>query len=305
VLLLPVAASAVDLPVVYRVQDKPLKLVAAGTELTFQLFTDSACTTPFFSQAILVDDVEIISKLKLFAPKGATKPAKTDEIHAVLTAVPSLEGPYLRVTGVTAAGSSCQLQASGIEGPQGTTGPQGVAGPTGPQGSPGTLGPTGPQGFQGLQGPTGPTGVKGATGPTGPQGDSGVVAILDFHGAIADLSGNAPNYVFAGPTVQLTTAGGQRLTASAVAPLGKNTLGENNVAVNLCFKSIGGGAMNLFSPDEAIIEVASGGPRHSFAVAGSVVPGAATWVVGFCARNDGGSTLDASGNLMGWVMITN
>lgn len=298
------AASAADLPLVYKVQDKPLKTAVSGTELTFDLYSDSACTSLYFSQSMLIDEVDVITKLKRFVPKAGAKPPKTDEIHAVLAGVPPLAGPYLRVsgTGVVAAGDSCQLQTSGIEGPQGAAGTQGPAGPTGPQGA---TGAQGPQGATGAQGPQGATGAQGPIGPTGPQGATGVVTVADFHGAIADLAGNAANFMFAGPTAAVTTTSGQRMSGSAVAPLGKSTLGENNVAVGLCFKSISGGAIQNFLPDIMVIEVSSGGARHSYAAAGSVAPGAGTWAVGFCARNDDASTLNDNGNVNGWVMVTN
>lgn len=114
VLLSQSAASAGDLRVVYNVQDKPLKQVLAGSSLTFNLYSDSACTSLYFSQAILIDQVDVISKLKRFVPKGAVKPPKTDEIHTVLTGVPTVENAYLRVsaTGVVPAGDECQFQAS-------------------------------------------------------------------------------------------------------------------------------------------------------------------------------------------------
>jgi hypothetical protein len=303
-LLCPFVAAAVDLPVAYNVQDKPLKEAVAGTELTFQLYSDSGCTSLYFSQAVPIDDVDVISKLKLFVPKNGAKLPKTDTIHAVLTGVSAVEGPYLRVsgTGIVAAGGSCQLQASGLEGPQGAAG---AVGPQGPQGATGAVGPQGTQGATGAVGPQGPQGPTGAVGPQGPQGPTGVVSVSVFHGAIQDLGGNAANYVFAGPTVAVTTTtSSQKLTGTAVAPLGKTTIGENNVAVNLCYKSVFGGSILTFSPDHAVIEVGTGA-RHNYTAAASVVPGVGTWAVGFCARNDDGSTLDQSGNVMGWVMVTN
>lgn len=301
-LLLPSVAPAADLPVAYNVQDKPLKEAVAGTALTFQLHADSACTTPYFTQTVPIDDVEIISKLKLFAPKDGAKLPKTDTIHAVLAGVPPVEGPYLRVSGVGIApvGGSCQLQVSGLEGPQGAAGPSGATGAVGP------VGPTGPQGVPGGTGLTGPTGPTGPQGPSGPQGATGVVTIVDFHGPIADLAGDATSPVFAGPTATVTTSASQKMTGAAVAPLGKSTLGENNVVVGLCYKStVIGGPTTLFLPNALVVEISSGGPRHMYSAAASVQPGAGTWAVGFCAQNQGGSTLNDNGNVNGWVMVTN
>ena len=44
--LLPLTGSAADLRVAYTVQEKPFKTTAVtGTNLTFQLYSDSTCTT--------------------------------------------------------------------------------------------------------------------------------------------------------------------------------------------------------------------------------------------------------------------
>lgn len=306
-MLLSSVAPAADLPVAYNVQDKPLKEAVAGTALTFQLHADSACTTPYFTQTIPIDDVDIISKLKLFAPKDGAKLPKTDTIHAVLIGVPPVEGPYLRVSGVgiAAVGGSCQLQVSGIEGPQGATGPSGATGATGATGAVGPVGPTGPQGVPGGTGLTGATGPTGAKGPTGPQGPMGVVAIVDFHGVIGDIAGNAGSPVFVGPTNTITTTLGQRLTGSAVAALGKDTIGTNTTVVGLCYKStLVGGATNLFMIDRTVVKITSGS-RLNHAAAASVQMDAGNWAVGFCVENGESSTLDNNGNVNGWVMVTN
>jgi hypothetical protein len=303
-------ASAVDLPVVYKVQDKPLKLAVAGTQLTFELFSDSSCTSLFYSQSMAIDDVDVITKLKRFVPKAGVKPPKTDEIHAVLAGIPPAEGPYMRVTGtgVTAAGHACQLQTSGIEGPQGTAGAQGPTGLTGPQGATGATGSTGATGAtgpQGVQGPPGPTGATGATGATGPQGETGLVAVVDLHGPIGTIAGDAAGFVFVGPTTAFTTTTThRRITGTAVAPLGKSVgSSDNNVVVALCYKSLAGGATLNFLPDDPVIEVSTGA-RKSFPAAGSVSPGLGTWVVGLCVWNQG-DTLNDNGNMNGWVMLSN
>jgi hypothetical protein len=114
-LLVPLTVRASDLPVTYNVQDKPLKSGApAGTQLTFTLFTDAACTQQVYQAMIPVEQVTLISKLKLVTPKGATKAPTTDEIHATLTGVTEPGNMFLTVTGtgVAASGNSCQAQAT-------------------------------------------------------------------------------------------------------------------------------------------------------------------------------------------------
>ena len=72
-------------------------------------------------------------------------------------------------------------------------------------------GAQGPQGIQGAVGPAGPAGATGATGPTGP---TGIVATARMGGLIATIPGGSANYVFAGPTVSVAYAAGQRITGS-------------------------------------------------------------------------------------------
>jgi hypothetical protein len=59
------------------------------------------------------------------------------------------------------------IDAEGVKGPKGDTGPQGI------QGEKGDSGATGPQGLQGEKGDTGATGAQGEKGDTGPQGATG------------------------------------------------------------------------------------------------------------------------------------
>src|SRR5882672_7530895 len=112
--LLPLTGWASDLRVAYSVQDSSFKTVATGTNLTFQLYSDAACTSAVGAPAVVqVDNVDLIERLKLGRPAGGAKPPKTDRLSTVLTGVSV--GPsqlYLKVTGtgVTASGPACQLQ---------------------------------------------------------------------------------------------------------------------------------------------------------------------------------------------------
>src|SRR5262249_24054895 len=86
-----------------------------GTMLTFNLYSDAACTTMTHTQTISIDNVDLVEKLKRFSPSGAaTKPPKTDELHATLTGVLPAATTYLKATGtgITAVGGACQAQAS-------------------------------------------------------------------------------------------------------------------------------------------------------------------------------------------------
>jgi hypothetical protein len=110
--LLPALGWTVDVPVSYTVDDKELKDAVSGTNLTFSLYDDSACTSQIHTEVIAIDDV-LVSRLKLFKPSGGAKPPKTAELRATLTNVGSGLNLYLVVTGtgVVAVGGTCQAQA--------------------------------------------------------------------------------------------------------------------------------------------------------------------------------------------------
>lgn len=107
----PVAGAA-DVPVNYTVDDRVLRAAAAGTILTFELFTDAACTSLVHTQMVAIENVTIISRLKRFKPVAAATPPKTTELQQTLTGVTPALPLYLKVTGtgVTAVGGACQAQ---------------------------------------------------------------------------------------------------------------------------------------------------------------------------------------------------
>ncbi len=119
VLVVSSFARAADLPVTYTVDDKALKAAVAGTNVTFDLYTDSACAGPIaHTETVPIENVELISKLKLGVPKGAmVKPPKTDELHHTLTGVTGSGNLYLKVsgTGVVPVGTDCQVQSASIQ----------------------------------------------------------------------------------------------------------------------------------------------------------------------------------------------
>jgi len=119
----PLAASAADLPARYTVEEKPLKAAIAGTNLTFQLYSDPLCTASVFSTAIAIENVDLLGRIKPFNPKNAPKKKNTVELRATLTAVPATPSLYLKVTGtgVTPIGGACQSQASGLAGGGGSS----------------------------------------------------------------------------------------------------------------------------------------------------------------------------------------
>src|SRR5262249_55048731 len=109
----PFTAHAVDLPVSYTVEEKPLKDAISGTVLTFSLYSDAACTSLVVAMPENIEDVTLLSRLKLFTPKNATKLPKTVEMRTTLNV--SVSGAvYLKVTGagIAPVGGACQAQAT-------------------------------------------------------------------------------------------------------------------------------------------------------------------------------------------------
>lgn len=113
-LLAPVTATADDVPVIYTVEQKPLKAAVAGVPLAFSLFSDASCSELVSSTLVSAEDVDRIVRLKLHQVKGGAKQPKIGEIRHTLTGVAATEGLYLTVvgTGITPVGSACQAQAS-------------------------------------------------------------------------------------------------------------------------------------------------------------------------------------------------
>ena len=118
-------ASSADIPVRYTVDDRVLRDALAGTTLTFQLFTDSACaTTAVHTEAVAVENVTVIARLKRFKAPGAARPTKTAELSQTLTGVNTSGNVYLKVTGtgVTPVGGACQSQAASVQSSSGFSG---------------------------------------------------------------------------------------------------------------------------------------------------------------------------------------
>lgn len=174
----------------------------------------------------------------------------------------------------------------------GSTGPQGEVGPPGPAGPPGPTGATGPQGPQGIQGPAGSTGV---------------VSIVGFAGGIGGLALTNTNFVFAGPRAMVTLATGQRLTATAQAALGLDDgMPSSDFKYGLCFQNTLGGAITSFTGNFTVGELTTS--RVAWAAAGTVIPGAGTYRVGFCVGLFFAApavTINDADFVNGWVMVTN
>lgn len=180
----------------------------------------------------------------------------------------------------------------------------GPIGATGATGATGAIGPVGPAGATGATGAVGPQGPAGAAGPAGA---SGIVATATLSGFAGNsIAGNATAYVFVGPTVQVTTTATQRLTGAAEAPLG---LAAGSAAttgnVGLCYRSSVAGSTitNFVGGSYSIHRFVAG--REAYPAAGTVVPGAGTYTVGFCVLNVGATAITDNDFVNGYVQVTN
>lgn len=120
-------------------------------------------------------------------------------------------------------------------------------------------------------------------------------------GVIPAITGSATNWVFAGPTVSVTTTADQQITGVAQATLGIVT-GTASFSYDLCYAAAATPtALTNFagtnSPDGTITAA-----QLSFTAAGSVTPGAGTWIVGFCVLNSGANALDNNDIVNGWII---
>jgi hypothetical protein len=202
------------------------------------------------------------------------------------------------------AGPAGPAGAQGPQGPAGAMGPAGPAGAQGPQGPIGPAGPAGPKGDPGAAGPQGPDGPAGPAGAQGPQGPTGVVTTVSFVGTISNNLASNGAYTFAGPTAVVTVAAGQRITASASAPLGLTAGGPLTIRTGLCYQPTAGGSIAYFAGNNfSLVEVST--TRIPFAAAATVSPLPGSYNVGFCILNSSGSPINDNSFVSGWALVTN
>ncbi len=220
---------------------------------------------------------------------------------------------------------SSDLECRGPVGPRGEKGDTGDSGPIGAQGDSGPTGPVGPKGdpclatdtaCRGPKGDKGDTGADGPIGPAGPAGPSGsgIVSTSSLNGPIPNLTASAPGaWAFVGPTVQLTLASSQRVTASLVGMFAHT--GGSSATLNYAICVVAGDssvqpATNGGAVQSLGIYVSSSlsayAPRGSYAVSGSRsvagLGGAGTYRAGLCTNQN--DYINNNDRLSGWIMVT-
>lgn len=143
--------------------------------------------------------------------------------------------------------------------------------------------------------------AAGPPGPAGPAGPTGVVSTARFTGPMSTLFVSG-SYTFMGSTTTVTVEAGQRMTGSAMVPIGVDA-GAATVQLDLCYRTSGtADALTGFNGAEySVVEVST--VRVSYAVTGTVVPGPGTWEVGVCAITD--ANLNDNNFVNGYVQVTN
>jgi hypothetical protein len=161
------------------------------------------------------------------------------------------------------------------------------------------------QGPAGKAGKNGATGFNGAPGTVGAPGPDGFQQIGTFGGNIGTIDPSGDNFVFAGPTTQVTTNATQGLTASGSAALGASNAVQ--VAVGICKQLASGGPITILSTDSDLFQdVGITTTTLSYGMSQTVAPGAGTWNIGMCV-DDGDTTqaLDKNDFSEGYAFVTN
>ena len=116
---------------------------------------------------------------------------------------------------------------------------------------------------------------------------------------------SATVYTAIGPAVTLTTTASQRISTTASWTFVPTA--TNSVRVDVCFRPAAGTVLVSPGVGYKVLPVTTN--VHSMAsVSNSFKPGAGTWVVGPCVRqNSGANTLNATTDdwSTGWAMVTN
>jgi len=183
----------------------------------------------------------------------------------------------------------------------------GPTGPAGPQGQTGAQGQTGPQGPIGPIGPIGPQGPQGATGAAGADGTSGISTLTSLAGPIA--AALQPAFAFVGPTSTVTLTDKQRISATLTAVLGHKGAGSPLLEYTVCAQKAGSPNLVGLSPFVMVKMTTETGTTAGYTGGGAQsaanLGGAGTYLVGYCARNTTGPSVDLFDWVQGWVMIAN
>lgn len=160
------------------------------------------------------------------------------------------------------------------------------------------------QGPAGKAGKNGANGLNGAPGTPGAKGSDGFQQIGTFGGDVGTIPGNVDAFVFAGPTTQVTTSATQGLTASGSASLGASN--PVTVDVGICKQSAPSGPVTILAANQDLFQVVDlTANLTSYGISQTAAPGAGTWNVGMCVRDNSAQAVDNTDFSEGYAFVTN
>lgn len=130
--------------------------------------------------------------------------------------------------------------------------------------------------------------------------------MVGLAGAVSVIGPGSSNFVFADPTVTVTTSGMQRITGTVTAILGLNSSGSQPTDFGLCYRNTAtpmATPTNFFGTNYLTVPVVL--ERRPYAVSATTVPGTGTFTVGMCIRNSGALAISSNDFANGWFMVTN
>ena len=132
-------------------------------------------------------------------------------------------------------------------------------------------------------------------------GASGVVAIAKVSGQVAFSIDKVSSWTFAGPTAQMVVGSGEKVIASAQAPLATSG-GSGSMLYDVCDQPQAGGTLTNFTGSGySIGEVTA--QRISWTASAIATPGAGTFKFGFCIMDNSIELVD-NDDVNGWFMVT-
>jgi hypothetical protein len=127
-----------------------------------------------------------------------------------------------------------------------------------------------------------------------------------FAGALPGELAQSDSWVFAGPNVEVTTTASQRLLGAADANIGSSA-STWAFEYGMCYRRAGSSTAPVlnFLGDQHTAVGHANTDLSSFSPTATVVPGAGTWKVGFCAMHQNIDGPDNNGDVSGWVQVVN
>jgi len=165
----------------------------------------------------------------------------------------------------------------------------------------GAKGDTGLKGDKGDPGAKGDTGAKGDPGAKGDTGATGIVSVTKIGGAVGVVQ-VVTSWTFVGPTATITVGTGEKVVASAQAPMGGASGVTGELRYDVCYQPAAGGSLTNFSGGNYSIGQFTA-QRMPWTAASMATPAPGSYKMGFCV-NLTSNSLTNTDFLNGWFMVT-